>query len=141
MNTLRNFRKWVAELLSNTWKKIHDNYVCTIIVLGTICVCFIMLIAKDMNHHAKLVDMHKQHTIIENSWSNDRELLSSLVKDKDSFIKFQNEIIQNQRSNLEEAVITIERQTTILNQLIDYLKKIKHWPPKSPPEDKSRFAA
>ena len=38
-----------------------------------------------------------------------------------------------QHNQLEQAVETINEQTMILQSLVDYLKKIGHWPPKIDP--------
>ena len=45
------------------------------------------------------------------------------------------ETANRQRDLEEQAVETINQQTAILQKLVDYLKKIGHWPPKiNPPK-------
>ena len=143
MNTLRNFTKWEAELLSGTWKKIHENYVCTLIVLGTFCICFLMLIAKDIKHHAELVEYGKHQVLMHDAWEKDQVVLSNLTKcldDQGEVIDFQGNVIIKQNESLEKSSLTVENQAGLINQLINYLKSIGHWPPKAPPVDRSRLA-
>ena len=143
MNTLKYFIEWVAGLLNNTWKKIHENYVCTLIVLGAFCICFLMLIAKDIKHHAQLVQVGKHQVILEDALKKDEVLLSRLTKiveEQGDVIDFQGNVVVEQSLALEKATFSIESQSGLINQLIHYLKSIGHWPPKTPPVDKSRLA-
>ena len=99
--------------------------------------CFVALVmmtimfVKDIKHTSKEVDhlMDKIELTRENN-----ELTQSSIE------QFQmiNDLLEtsSQLNNLHErAAETINEQTTILQKLVDYLKKIGHWPPKiNPPK-------
>ena len=61
-------------------------------------------------------------------------------KEKDELIDLQGEVLHKQRSKLEEASGVLEEQEAIIRQLINYLKSIKHWPPKIKPVDPDSLA-
>jgi hypothetical protein len=61
-------------------------------------------------------------------------------KEKDGLIDLQGKILHKQRSQLEEASGILGNQETIIYQLINYLKSIKHWPPKIKPIDPDSLA-
>ena len=68
---------------------------------------------------------------------------SHVIEDQGEFCDFQGEIIDSQRKAIEKQSLVIEEQSYILNQLIQYLKAIKHWPPKPgvvPPVDPDTIA-
>ena len=68
----------------------------------------------------------------------EREMAYS--REKDELIDFQGEVLHKQRSKLEEASGVLEEQEAIIRQLINYLKSIKHWPPKIKPVDPDSLA-
>ena len=68
----------------------------------------------------------------------EREMAYS--REKDELIDLQGEVLHKQRGKLEEASGVLEEQEAIIRQLINYLKSIKHWPPKIKPVDPDSLA-
>ena len=68
----------------------------------------------------------------------EREMAYS--KEKDELIDLQGEVLHKQKNKLEETSGVLEEQEAIIRQLINYLKSIKHWPPKIKPVDPDSLA-
>jgi hypothetical protein len=66
------------------------------------------------------------------------EQLSKTSIDQSDLINFQGTIIVRQREYLDESNEIRKTQENILSKLIEYLKNIKHWPPKMNPTDPNR---
>jgi hypothetical protein len=85
-----------------------------------------VLLVQDIKHSSKEVDhlMDKIELVKENN-----ELTATVV-DQFGMISDLLATANRQRELEEQAVETINQQTAILQKLVDYLKKIGHWPPK-----------
>jgi len=89
----------------------------------------VIMIAKDMDHASKEVghltdkiSLVKENNELAETSIMQFELINDLLKTS-----------ANQQRNLGEATEIINEQTMILQKLVDYLKKIGHWPPKIDP--------
>ena len=111
------------------WVNRNATTICTAwivaLVMGTV------LLVQDMKHASKEIDhlMDKIELTKENN-----ELAVTAI---DQFNMINNLLVtaSQQRDQTEQAVETINEQTAILQRLVDYLRKIGHWPPKiNPPK-------
>ena len=87
--------------------------------------------SREVDHHAEMLKSEKEKFSlilqIQNTQFDAREA--------DDAFDFQSDIIQKQQQRLEKAEEVIEIQGAALQELIQYLKDIKHWPPKIKPID------
>ena len=111
----------------NAWgnRNAASIYTGCLVALVMMSIMFI----KDIKHTTKEVDymMDKIELIKENN-----ELAQGSIEQFqmiDGLLKTSS----LQRDQIEQAVETINGQTMILQKLVDYLKKIGHWPPKIDP--------
>jgi hypothetical protein len=94
------------------------------------------MFVQEIKHTSEILKAHTQTLIVTEGY--EKELAYS--KEKDKFIDFQSEILHKQREQLQKSSHTLEEQETIIRQLIQYLKSIKHWPPKIEPIDPGTLA-
>ena len=97
----------------------------------TVIIGLLLLFVQEIKHTSETLKDHIQSLgLVEQL---EREMTYS--KEKDELINLQGEVLHKQRSQLENASGIVGEQETIIRQLIDYLKSIKHWPPKIKPID------
>ena len=109
------------------WVNRNATTICTAwvvaLVMGTV------LLVQDMKYASKEID----HLMDKIELTKENNELPATVVDQFGMI---NDLLEtsSQLNNLHErAAETINEQTTILQKLVDYLKKIGHWPPKIAP--------
>lgn len=90
-----------------------------------------VMLVQDMKHAGKEVD----HLIDKIELTRENSELAQSSIEQFNMINNLLKTTSTQRDHLEQAVERINEQTVILQSLVDYLKKIGHWPPKiSPPK-------
>ena len=106
------------------WVNRNATTICTAwivaLVMGTI------MMVQDMKHSSKEVD----HLMDKIELTKENTELAVTVVDQFNMINDLLTTANRQRDLEEQAVETINQQTAILQKLVDYLKKIGHWPPK-----------
>ena len=106
------------------WVNRNATTICTAwvvaLVMGTV------LLVQDMKHASKEID----HLMDKIELAKENNELTATVVDQFEMINDLLETANRQRDLEEQAVETINQQTAILQKLVDYLKKIGHWPPK-----------
>ena len=105
----------------------HNITVCACLILT--CIYFSLIIVNDVNHTKKQLDLLKVNLTL----GLELKETVGVLEDQSEFINFQTEVMSAQREALEKQGIAIEGQENILRRLVDYLKFIKHWPPKPLP--------
>ena len=109
------------------WVNRNATTICTAwvvaLVMGTV------LLVQDMKYASKEIDhlMDKIELIKENN-----ELAQNSIE-QFGMINNLLKTSSHQYDQLEQATETINEQTMILQKLVNYLKKIGHWPPKIDP--------
>ena len=111
------------------WVNRNTTSICTgwivALIMGAI------MLVQDMGHASKEIDhlidkieLTKENNELAQASISQFEMINNLLKTG-----------SRQRDQVEQSVETINQQTAILQKLVDYLKKIGHWPPKiDPPE-------
>ena len=107
-------------------------YVFTLAVI----IASLLLFVQEIKHTSETLKHHIQSLGLVQQL--EKEAIYS--KEKDGLIDLQGKILHKQRSQLEEASGILGNQETIIYQLINYLKSIKHWPPKIKPVDPDSLA-
>jgi hypothetical protein len=104
----------------------HQVTVFTSIILT---IAFLSIWTLQEVDHAKEVSSIKKENILlkEALIENDKAL-----KDTWDFVGLQTRTVQKYEDALDRAQSALNKQAMLLNDLIEYLKKIKHWPPKEP---------
>jgi hypothetical protein len=78
--------------------------------------------SKEVDHLMDKIELTKENTELALSSIEQFGMINDLLK-----------TTSTQRDHLDRAGETIIEQTMILQRLVDYLKKIGHWPPKIDP--------
>ena len=109
------------------WVNRNATTICTAwvvaLVMGTV------LLVQDMKYASKEID----HLMDKIELTKENNELTATVVDQFGMINDLLVTANRQRELEEQAVETINQQTAILQKLVDYLKKIGHWPPKIAP--------
>ena len=134
---------FISKIWNSFWGTVlrYHSHVC----LSFILIIIFMLVSLWNNESwgNALLKSEKEKILIQMQFTSELNAANNLIKDQGEFCDFQGEVIDAQRKAIEEQSLTIENQSNILRQLIEYLKAIKHWPPKEgvvPPVDPSRLA-
>lgn len=112
--------KTLAQKLGHKFKKHEVSiYICS----GLTVLFLSILFLQDIKHTKE--NLKHQKVIV--------DLESQVTEDFDLFMEVQQTMREEQHKSylLQEKIY---EQNNFIRQLIIYLKKIKHWPPKSPPE-------
>ena len=128
---------WVKNTWKNTWSIVlrYHSHVCLSLIL--IIVFMIISLFNNQSWADSLLKSEKEKALIQM----DLNAARILIKDQADFCDFQGEVLDHQRKALEKQSLTLEEQSAIISQLINYLKSIKHWPPKPlPPIDPDTLA-
>ena len=106
------------------WVNRNATTICTAwvvaLVMGT------LLLVQDMKYSSKEID----HLMDKIELTKENTELAVTVVDQFNMINDLLATANRQHELEEQAVETINQQTAILQKLVDYLKKIGHWPPK-----------
>ena len=106
------------------WVNRNATTICTAwivaLVMGTV------LLVQDMKHASKELD----HLMDKIELTKENTELAVTVVDQFNMINDLLATANRQHELEEQAAETINQQTAILQKLVDYLKKIGHWPPK-----------
>jgi len=78
--------------------------------------------SKEVDHLMDKIELTKENNELAQTAIEQFGMIDNLIKTSSV-----------QRDQMERAVETINEQTIILQRLVDYLKKIGHWPPKIAP--------
>ena len=109
------------------WVNRNATTICTAwivaLVMGTV------LLVQDMKYTSGEID----HLMDKIELAKENNELTATVVDQFEMINDLVKTVNRQRDLEEQAVETINQQTAILQKLVDYLKKIGHWPPKIDP--------
>jgi len=77
---------------------------------------------REINHLLDKIELTKENNDLAQSSIEQFGMINDLLNTS-----------SRQHDQLEQAVETINEQTMILQRLVDYLRKIGHWPPKIDP--------
>ena len=78
--------------------------------------------SKEVDHLMDKIELTKENNELAQTAIEQFGMIDNLIKTSSV-----------QRDQMERAVETINEQTIILQRLVDYLKKIGHWPPRIAP--------
>lgn len=117
--TLLQVMTWVRKLPH----KFKKNEVCIYICTGLVVLFLSILFLQNVKHSKE--SLKQQKTIL--------ELENRMIEEFDFFMEIQ-QVLQKERNKSYQLQETIYDQNEFIRQIIIYLKKIKHWPPKLPPE-------
>jgi D-mannonate dehydratase len=78
--------------------------------------------SKEIDHLMDKIELTKENNELAQTAIEQFGTINDLIK-----------TASTQRDQIEQAVETINEQTAILQRLVDYLRKIGHWPPKIDP--------
>ena len=93
------------------------------LVMGTIMIVQDMkYTSREVDHLMDKINLTRENTELTQSSVEQFEMINDLLRTSNT-----------RRNQLDQAVETINEQTMILQRLVDYLKKIGHWPPKIDP--------
>ncbi len=118
------------------WNFLDKNSTSLYVFTFCIIISALLLFVQEIKHTSVMLKNHTQSLAI----TGELERQLHLSKEKDEFINFQSEILYKQREQLEKTSYTLEKQEIIIRQLIQYLKSIKHWPPRIEPIDPGTLA-
>ena len=106
------------------WVNRNATTICTawVVALGMST----LLLVQDMKYSSKEID----HLMDKIELTKENTELAVTVVDQFNMINDLLATANRQHELEEQAVETINQQTAILQKLVDYLKKIGHWPPK-----------
>jgi len=118
------------------WNFLDKNSTSIYVFTFCIIISALLIFVQEIKHTSEMLKTHTQGLVI----TGELERQIKLSEEKDEFIDFQSEILLKRREQLEKASGTLNQQELIIRQLIDYLKSIKHWPPRIEPVDPGTLA-
>ena len=111
------------------WAWVNENATSICAVWIVALAMGVIIIVQDMRHASREVDhlmdkieLTKENNDLAQTSIEQFGIINNLIKTSNT-----------QRDQLEQASEAINEQTAILQALVDYLKKIGHWPPKIDP--------
>ena len=115
--------------MKKLWDWVHKNatsicmaWVVALIMGAIMIIQNIKYESKEIDHLLDKIELTKENNELAQSSIEQFGMINDLLRTSNQ-----------QHNQLEQAVETINEQTMILQRLIDYLKKIGHWPPKIDP--------
>ena len=109
------------------WMKSRQNIIFAIIF--TVLFMCVILVVQDIKSSAKQLRLHQELQMKE-------EQLGALIEYSD-FMSEANRSLREenmkQAQKLQEAVIILNNQSAVIQKLVEYLKSINEWPPKTDP--------
>ena len=109
------------------WTSRNATSICTGWIVALI-MCTVMLV-QDMKYASKEID----HLVDKIELTKENNELTLVTIEQFEMINGLLKTTTTQRGYIEKATETINEQTLILQRLVDYLKKLGHWPPKIDP--------
>ena len=110
-------RKGVLHCVELAKEGLAKNYISVILILTFLT----LLLVQDVRHTSSKLELIKHNNNLTESLIEYGHLTEALTKVNDAL-----------KEKLSEAVEAIEEQNALIQDLVDYLKKIGHWPPKAP---------
>ena len=140
---MKKILNFISETWALFWGKVlkYYSHVCLSLVLMIGFMLFSLWNNESWGN--VLLKSEKEKILMQMRYNTELNKANNVIKDQGEFSDFQGEVIHAQRKAIEKQSITIDEQSAILNQLIQYLKAIKHWPPKPgvvPPVDPDTLA-
>jgi len=115
--------------MKKLWDWVYKNatsicmvWVVVLIMGAVIIVQNIKYENREIDHLLDKIELTKENSELAQSSIEQFGMINDLLKTS-----------SQQHDQLEQAVETINEQTMILQRLVDYLRKIGHWPPKMDP--------
>jgi hypothetical protein len=118
--TLIHLKKWVKNLPS----KIKQHEFCIYGFFFALTLLFSFYFLGKIQNTAKLIEKDKE--IIE---------LNTTIQEYHTMFWEQQEFIKEHRKDMYEAEGTMRNQNRFIQDVILYLKRIGHWPPKVSPQE------
>ena len=121
VDTLKKWTKKPLQCISN-----HYATVCVSLILTIIFVSSWGL--QEVGHKKEMLKIEKENIAL-------REALDQTEKsftDSWEVIRLQSDTIQKYENVLGRTQEALHNQSRLIDDLVKYLKKIKHWPPKEP---------
>ena len=113
------------------WAWVSENATSICAVWVVALVMGVIMTVQNMKHTSKEID----HLMDKIELTRENNELAQTTIEQFGMIDGLMKTATTQRDQLEQATEMINEQTTILQRLVDYLKKIGHWPPKiNPPK-------
>ena len=109
------------------WVNRNATTICTAWIVALV-MCTVLLV-QNMKYASKEID----HLMDKIELTKENNELTATVVDQFGMINDLLKTSSTQRDQMEQAVETINQQTSILERLVNYLKSIGHWPPKIAP--------
>ena len=118
---LKNFTRKTGDFLTK-----HEITVYFSIILTVIFTTF--WVSQEVSHAKEVLEVIRQNTLLSLAVDECEDALDEQY----NLIVLQSETIQKYENTLEAAKGALNDQARLINDLVNYLKKIKHWPPKEP---------
>ena len=127
---LKNLTRKTSDFLTK-----HEVTVYFSIILTVIFVTF--WVSQEVSHAKKILQVKRENVLL-NLAIDDCE---RALEDQFEVITLQGQTIRKYDETLDTASGALNDQSRLINDLINYLKKIKHWPPKEerPSDDPSKW--
>lgn len=116
------FYHWLKEGVLHCVELAKENVVKNYVAVILILTLLTLLMVQDVRHTGTKIELMKQNIELSESLIEHGDLTEALINANGA-----------QREKLGEAVEAIEEQSVLIRNLVEYLKKIGHWPPKAPP--------
>lgn len=112
---------WLRKVVLHCVELAKDNLVKNSVAVVLILTLLVLLMVQDVRHTSSKLELIKQNNDLAESLIERVHLTEMIMKANDAL-----------KEKFGEAVEAIEEQNTLIQDLVDYLKKIGHWPPKAP---------
>jgi len=109
--------------------------VCIYIAIAVSLLVIGFFVSTEVGHTAEVLKIQKEKAALMHQIQN----INELSQEKNLFINLQGEMMRKQSEGLSEAEDIVRQQNFMLEKLIQYLKGIKHWPPKIKPVDPDKW--
>ena len=132
---LKNTPKKVLTLIKKHQTPIYSGIIVFLLMLSA-------LFIQDIKRTKEVLKIQKEKQIL----LIEIEEVSSYSIEQLDLIQKQSKIIQNYENTLQSAKTFMDQQALLIRDLVNYLKKIGHWPPKEPrpidpPIDRDKWTA
>ena len=127
---LKKFTRKVSDFLTE-----HEITVYFSLILTVIFVTF--WVSQEVGHAKAVLQVKKENALLMFALDDCERALGDQVE----VITLQGQAINKQDETLERAKEALGEQSDLINDLINYLKKIDHWPPKEPRPNSGRSEA
>ena len=111
-------------LLSSLKRHRVTIYCCLMVLLLSFC----LLVVQDIKHTKETLKLYNEQAVL----VSELEEVTEFSFDQLSHIQQQSILIGKYENILQSAKDALEDQGNLINDLVNYLRKIDHWPPKEP---------